>query len=373
LRTFGYVKYAPLARGICAYCLLSELYNPDGYFQIISEYKKRLSAGAGADALGVLAAGRDPIVEDRGEQEKRKASIINSTVATAFLSLDLKLLSKVLTAMMLSHRIVVTSQSLETMSVFAYALLAMVHPLPWPGVFIPVLPSMAIEAIYAPFPFIVGVHSTMIAATAVPEMESFVLISLDECRIKYIRPAYKIPGYCRKRMMDFQNLVMSVGLGKAFREFILLVVGDVLKRDTRDAAGLAVAYNQMAPNGRSMSFERGILESQLIAQLIKEAEAGPGSEVHAAYWAEADDGAPRSRPSLPPPPPPVSLQDILARLQAINTGQTAKSIDEFVAERRAAARAKIAVVDDSPYSLKGRVAFFSRKPSIRPPPPAGKK
>jgi hypothetical protein len=213
----------------------------------------------------------------------------------------------------------------------------------------------------------------MIGATAVPEMESFILINLDERRVKHVRPAYQIPGYCRKRMMDFQNIVMSVGLGKAFREFILVVVGDVLKRDAKDPAALAGAFSQMAPNGRSMSFESGILKSQLIAQLMKEAEAGPGSDVYAAYWTGTDDGAPPTRPSVPPPPPPVSLQDILNRIQAIGTGHRTRSIDEIVEERRAAAKVKIAVVDDECYSVKGRVAFFSKKPPTGPPPPAKKK
>jgi hypothetical protein len=366
------VKYAPFLKGVSAYCLLTESYDPDGYFQIMSDYKKKLSAGAGAEALDILARARNPIIEDGAEHEKRRVSIINSTVASAFLSLDLKLLSKVLTSMMLSHRIIITSQNLESMSVFAYSLLAMVHPLPWPGVFIPVLPSRAIEAIYAPFPFIIGLHSTMINATAVPEMESFLLIDLDDRRVKHVRPAYKIPGYCRKRMMDFQNLVMSVGLGKSFREFILFIVADVLKRDKKDPAALAGAYSQMAQGGRPMSFESGILESQLIAQLMKEAEAGPGSDVHAAYWEGANEGAPPSRPSLPPPPPPVSLQDILERLQAINSRPRTKSIDEIVEERRAS-KAKAAVVDDAPYSLKGRIAFFSRKQPADPPPPRKRK
>jgi hypothetical protein len=373
--TYGYVQYAANPLGISAFCLLSRFFNPDAYFSIISQYQEKIQTNG--DWMGVLRDNLRPRLKQNLEGRIEQQQIVKNCVAFAFRIMNIHSISEILTAVLLSRRIVITSEKIETMERFCFALLAMVYPLAWPGVFIPVLPSTVVETIYAPFQYIIGLHASLLSHAQVPEMDSYVLVLLDEKKVRHINPPYKIPPHIQKEITKFEGAVADHGLGKGFREFIISLIAYVLKTDPHDPSTLAAAYKEMASalSDQKQNFEASILESQFVSQLMKEAEAGPGSEVHAAFWgAESEILLQPSRPPVPVPAAPSigeTWDEILHKAQMIGSGLTRqRSIDQTLQQRRTATMiTRVPLhIEDGPLDMKSRIAFFQggERPPARP-------
>jgi hypothetical protein len=304
--TYGYVQHRPSSTGMVAYCLMSFFFDPEFFYQVITDYETKCAAQMDGIAFlrGRLKPDLMPMLQENVEHEHQ---VVKSCVAFAFRTMDVHLLSEILVAVLLSRRILITSDRIDVMERFCFALLAMVYPLAWPGVFIPVLPVTIIATIYAPFQYIIGLHSSMLPHTQAPEMDSYVLVDLDHGKVRHFNQPYKIPSQVQRQITKFGGLVQTVGIGKGFRDFIIRLIGYVVKRDPHDPTALAAAYNAMASakGDKKDRFEVSILESQFVAQLMKEAEAGRGSEVYEAYWGQSDVFVPPSRPPVPVPAPPL--------------------------------------------------------------------
>jgi hypothetical protein len=355
---------------------MSFFFDPEFFYQVITDYETRCAAQMDGIAFlrGRLKPDLMPMLQENVEHEQQ---VVKSCVAFAFRTMDVHLLSEILVAVLLSRRILITSDRIDVMERFCFALLAMVYPLAWPGLFIPVLPVTIIETIYAPFRYIIGLHSSMLSHTQSPEMDSYVLVDLDHGKVCHFNPPYKIPSQVQRQITKFGGLVQTVGIGKGFRDFIIRLVGYVVKRDPHDPVALAAAYNAMASakGDKKDTFEVSILESQFVAQLMKEAEAGRGSEVYEAYWGESDVFVPPSRPPVPVPAPPLiggSWGEISMRAQAFSTSSRATSIEQILAQRRAATvfQRQPPRIQDDPTDIKSKVAFFQGGSPAPTGPPA---
>ena len=83
------------------------------------------------------------------------------------------------------------------------ALLDLLYPLTWSGVFIPVLPARLIQAIEAPCPYIVGIERRY--EIELPE-EDFVLVDLDQDEIESTTPPTPLPRQQRRKLMSLLQL-----------------------------------------------------------------------------------------------------------------------------------------------------------------------
>ena len=286
--TYGYVRMKFTWNEITSYCVLSQFFYPRDYFDLIDRYLETKSHR-------FLESQR---LREPDCHEAKAQQMVKELITHGLSIFSLPDICTILIAMLLDCRIVVIGDNLRTLSRFCYALLAFIHPLPWPGVFIPILPDELVATLYAPFPYIVGIHCTLISATQVPEMESHVLVNVDSRWFQFVKMDLKIPKEVRKKIDGITTLMASMPIDKAVRKVMLSAVEHVCKQTMKNPAAFVAKYKKkqakMQPGKNGLKFKDAVLESQLVNSLMREVEAGPSGEVFTAFTSQAPPARPVS-------------------------------------------------------------------------------
>lgn len=82
-------------------------------------------------------------------------------------------------ATMLDARMIVLSSNIELLGQTSFAILALLYPLRWQGTFIPLLPTVAMTALEAPFGYLIGVHSIMASKLLEETVEKYFVMNVD--------------------------------------------------------------------------------------------------------------------------------------------------------------------------------------------------
>ena len=86
----------------------------------------------------------------------------------------------VVSAVLLEQRILLHSEHLDTLNKCGEALIALLFPLCWQHVYVPLLPTQLLEYLSAPVPFIMGVHTSCLASQeGIESLPSSVVVHLD--------------------------------------------------------------------------------------------------------------------------------------------------------------------------------------------------
>lgn len=102
----------------------------------------------------------------------------NESVAILFNQLGINSMLHVFTALVTECKILLLSASYNHLTMAAEALTALLYPLKFNYVFIPVLPSGLLDFLSAPTPFLMGVH--MSYSEYIPELFDVVIVNIDE-------------------------------------------------------------------------------------------------------------------------------------------------------------------------------------------------
>ena len=87
-------------------------------------------------------------------------------------------------AVLMEQRVLLLSSKLSALTVVGETLLHLIFPLRWPHVYIPLLPRSLIDFLYAPMPFIIGMHHSWVKGQLTGEMVSdMVIVDLDNNRV----------------------------------------------------------------------------------------------------------------------------------------------------------------------------------------------
>ena len=99
-------------------------------------------------------------------------------VAHLFLQLGIKNVIRLLMAALTEHKILFFSRSFSRLTDSCMALIALMFPLKYSHVFIPILPSSLIEVLATPTPFIIGLHSLYKKEVSL-ELHDVIFVDLD--------------------------------------------------------------------------------------------------------------------------------------------------------------------------------------------------
>jgi len=110
----------------------------------------------------------------------RVLSALNSTLKTFGSARFIQLI----TAILLEKRMIFYSHSLRQLVEGIRGLLSTLDPLMWQGIYIPVVPESLIDVLYAPMPFVTGIHASL--KDRVDEMvcRETVMVDVDEGRVE---------------------------------------------------------------------------------------------------------------------------------------------------------------------------------------------
>lgn len=103
--------------------------------------------------------------------------VTNCSVALIFTQLGIKNVLSLFTAVLTDHKVLILSQSYTRLTDACHALNALLYPLRYSYVYIPILPISLLEVLNAPTPFLAGIHSSL--SHGVSDLLDVIIADLD--------------------------------------------------------------------------------------------------------------------------------------------------------------------------------------------------
>ena len=128
----------------------------------------------------------------------------NTDLYPLFRSLDIPDILVLFEYVLAESRIILLSSHTAMLHLASAAILQLLYPLKWAGVFIPVLPARLIQALEAPCPYIVGIERRY-EHVELPE-DDFVLVDLDQGMIESTQPPVSLPRQLRRKLNSILQL-----------------------------------------------------------------------------------------------------------------------------------------------------------------------
>ncbi|XP_029904928.1 DENN domain-containing protein 1B isoform X2 [Myripristis murdjan] len=96
-----------------------------------------------------------------------------------FVAVDVNNMLQLYASMLHERRIIITSSKLSTLTACVHGATAMLFPMYWQHIFIPVLPPHLLDYCCAPMPYLVGVHLSLLERVRSRSLEDVVILNVD--------------------------------------------------------------------------------------------------------------------------------------------------------------------------------------------------
>ncbi|XP_012872753.1 PREDICTED: DENN domain-containing protein 1B [Dipodomys ordii] len=96
-----------------------------------------------------------------------------------FVAVDVYNMVHLYACMLHERRVVITSSKLSTLTACVHGSAALLYPMYWQHIYIPVLPSHLLDYCCAPMPYLIGVHSSLLERVRNKSLEDVVLLNVD--------------------------------------------------------------------------------------------------------------------------------------------------------------------------------------------------
>ncbi|XP_014387838.1 PREDICTED: DENN domain-containing protein 1B [Myotis brandtii] len=96
-----------------------------------------------------------------------------------FVAVDVSNMLQLYASMLHERRILITSSKLSTLTACLHGSAALLYPMFWQHIYIPVLPPHLLDYCCAPMPYLIGVHSSLIERVKNKSLEDVVMLNVD--------------------------------------------------------------------------------------------------------------------------------------------------------------------------------------------------
>ncbi|XP_038142307.1 DENN domain-containing protein 1B isoform X2 [Cyprinodon tularosa] len=96
-----------------------------------------------------------------------------------FVAVDINNMLQLYASMLHERRIIITSRKLSTLTACVHGAAALLFPMYWQHIFIPVLPPHLLDYCCAPMPYFVGVHYSLLERVCSRSLEDVVILNVD--------------------------------------------------------------------------------------------------------------------------------------------------------------------------------------------------
>ncbi|XP_049594611.1 DENN domain-containing protein 1A isoform X8 [Syngnathus scovelli] len=103
----------------------------------------------------------------------------NRNLTEYFVAVDVNNMLQLYASMLYERRILICSSTLSTLTACVHGSAAMLYPMHWQHVYIPVLPHHLLDYCCAPMPYLIGVHSSLMEKVLGMAMEDIVILNVD--------------------------------------------------------------------------------------------------------------------------------------------------------------------------------------------------
>lgn len=284
--TYGYVVQLIRNQKRTIYCLLSPYYNPQKLFSIITQYLMRPLQ---EKRIFLSQNVKPDFYSPQNHMPSEKELILSGTGQIISL-LNPELIGHLIVYLVLDYHIIVTSSNFEILSLFVFSILSTIHPLIWPGVFIPVLPESMVDTILAPFPYIIGMHSSIVERSQDPDVEQHILINVDEKTMNFYPNDIKMPSRIKKAIDSFKKKVSQLTPDKYHffsqysHELIIECISYAVGKPADKPQKLYKHWNILKGCHNLEPFSQMVCQSQLVLNLMREIENKTESLVYRDYF-----------------------------------------------------------------------------------------
>lgn len=201
----------------------------------------------------------------------------NRNLVEYYSAVDCDNMIRIFASMLFERRIIFTSRKLCRLSACVQAANAIIYPMNWQHIFIPVLPSHLVDYLLAPMPYLIGVPNALLDKVRMQDVGDVVILDADNNTVKSpFDDMGALPQDVVKQVRgDLKNCsnMLGDGVSRAFLRCLVRLIGGY-----RDALHLMQgqkitfdrdAFVESRP-AHLQPFLRGMLELQIFQQFIEE-------------------------------------------------------------------------------------------------------
>ncbi|KAM9796115.1 DENN domain-containing protein 1B isoform 2-T2 [Syngnathus typhle] len=137
-----------------------------------------------------------------------------------FVAVDINNMLQLYSSMLHERRIIITSSKLSTLTACVHGAAALLFPMYWQHIFIPVLPPHLLDYCCAPMPYFVGVHFSLLERVRARSLEDVVILNVDTNTLESpFDDLHNLPGdvvYSLKAKLKKQSTATGSGVARAF-------------------------------------------------------------------------------------------------------------------------------------------------------------
>ncbi|NXK36861.1 DEN1B protein, partial [Piprites chloris] len=201
-----------------------------------------------------------------------------------FVAVDVNNMLQLYASMLHERRIIITSSKLSTLTACVHASAALLYPMYWQHIYIPVLPPHLLDYCCAPMPYLIGVHLSLIEKVKNRSLEDVVLLNVDTNTLETpFNDLNNLPGEvvsALKNKLKKQSTATGDGVAKAFLRAQAALFGSY--RDAlRYKPGEPITFCENSFVKHRSSTTKQFLETAVNLQLFKQFIDGRLSKLNA--------------------------------------------------------------------------------------------
>ncbi|NXY71347.1 DEN1B protein, partial [Glareola pratincola] len=201
-----------------------------------------------------------------------------------FVAVDVNNMLQLYASMLHERRIIITSSKLSTLTACVHASAALLYPMYWQHIYIPVLPPHLLDYCCAPMPYLIGVHVSLIERVKNRSLEDVVLLNVDTNTLETpFNDLNNLPGEvvsALKNKLKKQSTATGDGVAKAFLRAQAALFGSY--RDAlRYKPGEPITFCENSFVKHRSSTTKQFLETAVNLQLFKQFIDGRLSKLNA--------------------------------------------------------------------------------------------
>ncbi|KAK7888606.1 hypothetical protein WMY93_024166 [Mugilogobius chulae] len=223
-----------------------------------------------------------------------------------FVAVDVNNMLQLYASMLHERRIIITSSKLSTLTACVHGAAALLFPMFWQHIFIPVLPPHLLDYCCAPMPYFVGVHLSLLERVRSRSLEDVVILNVDTNGLESpFDDLHHLPSdvvSSLKSKLKKQSTATGSGVSRAFLRAQAALFGSY--RDAlRYKPGEPITFCEESFVNHRSSTMRSFLSMAVNLQLFKQFIEGRLAKLNAGrgfsdvFEEEITEGASAARPA----------------------------------------------------------------------------
>ncbi|KAM5127153.1 DENN domain-containing protein 1B-like [Callospermophilus lateralis] len=199
-----------------------------------------------------------------------------------FVAVDVNNLLQLYASMLHERCIIITFSKLSTLTACLHGLAALLYPMYWQHIYIPVLPPHLLDYCCAPMPYLIGIHSSLIERVKNKSLEDVVMLNVDTNTLE--TPFNDLNNLPSDVVLDLKNKLKKQstatgdGLARAFLRAQAALFGSY--RDAlRYKPGEPVTFCEESFVKHHSSMMKQLLETAVNLQLFKQVRSLQALEI----------------------------------------------------------------------------------------------